>query len=416
MKNAKTIIFLSEMPLTNGIIQAQLVPIMKAAASNGYFVHLIETVGRFDSQEKEREKAEEELQKCKILVSKISVKRYTFFPSILYFSIRSFSAIRKIIKNEKDNPCIIYARNYKFAPLLLLAGSLWKIPFIYSPRGAYVAERRYYKKFKDMLYGRLVGFFERKAIKKSAATIFETEAFQKHIKEIYKIGSPNLKVIPNYYDRALAEEASSIREEMRKKLGYGGKKVVVYAGTIEVWYDFEKMFGLVSDLKKKDPSVFFQLFTKEDYARDESKGLAETLRDLAEKYDLEEKKDYSVSSYSPQERYEYLSACDAGICLTTSQEFKTMMLYLKIVDYLGAGLPIIVNSEVKSAVEIIKSSGIGAVVDYGNWDDSISKIDIASLFAKTGNNNAEYKKFSSSDIVPQYLDLFDSVFGRIEKG
>lgn len=415
MKNAKTIIFLSEMPLTNGIIQAQLVPIMKAAANHGYFVHLIETVGRFDSQEKEREKAEEELQKCKISVSKISVKRRTFFPSILYFSIRSFGAIRKIIKNEKDNSCIIYARNYKFAPMLLLAGGLWKIPFIYSPRGAYVAERAYYKKIKDILYGGLVGFFEKKAIKKSAAAIFETASFQKHIEKTYKIGSSNLKVIPNYYDQALAEEVSKSREEMRNKLGYGGKNVIVYAGTIEVWYDFEKMFGLVSALKKKDPSVFFQLFTKVDYARDESRGMAGTLRDLAKKYDLKEKEDYSVSSYSPQERYKYLSACDAGICLTTPQEFKTMMLYLKIVDYLGAGLPIIVNSEVKSAVKIIKSSGIGAVVDYANWDDSISKIDTASLFLKKGNDNAEYQKFSSSNIVPEYLDLFESAFKTIEK-
>jgi len=412
MENPKTIIFLSEMPLTNGVIQAQLVLIMKASASSGFSVRLIETVGRFDSQEKDRGKAEEELQKCGIIIQKISIKRHTFFPSIFYFSIKSYSIIRKIIKENKDCPAVIYARNYKFAPLLLLAASLWKIPFIYSPRGAYVAERAYYKKIKDRLYGSLIGFFERKAIEKSAATIFETEAFQRHIEKIYKIADFNLKVIPNYYNQTLAEDASASREEMREKLGYSGKKVVVYAGTIEVWYDFEKMFDLVSKMKKKDPSIFFQLFTKEDYARDESRGIAETLRDLVAKYGLKENTDYSISSYPPQERYKYLSACDAGICLATPQEFKTIMLYLKIVDYLGAGLPIIVNSEVKSAAEIIKSSGVGAIVDYENWNDSISKIDIVSLFTKTGKNNAEYKKYSSSNIIPEYLDLFESVFKK----
>jgi glycosyltransferase involved in cell wall biosynthesis len=414
MKNAKTIIFLSEMPITNGVIQAQLLPVVLAASKKGYFVHLVETTGRFDSQENVRTTTEEKLKSAGIHLEKIKIPRHTFLPSILYFSIKSNALIKKIAKNNPKGSVLIYARNYKFCPALILNNTLRKIPFIYSPRGAYVAERMYYKKIKDILYGGLIGYLEKKSIKRSAAAIAETENFKKHLEEIYQLKEDKIHVVSNYYNVSLVPPTDWNREEMRQKLGYTNKKVIVYAGTIEVWYDFEKMFDLVAKLKKKDPRIFFQLFAKEDYARDESEGLFQKLKSIAKKYGLSENTDYSISSYSPEERYRHLSACDAGICLTTPEEFKTIMLYLKIVDYLGAGLPIIVNSEVASAVEIIKSSGIGAVVDYQNWDSSISKIDIDSIFGKTGANSAEYKKFSSSSIIPAYLDLFDSIFARLD--
>jgi|GEM_PF-4889238 len=415
MENSKTIIFLSEMPVTNGVIQAQMLPIVFAAAGEGYKTYLVETISRFDSQENYRKIVKKKLEKKGIHLLKIKVPRYTLFPSILYFTLKTCPKVRKVWKKNGKSKVIIYARNYKFCLVLIINKIFRHISFIYSPRGAYVAERKYYKKIKDVLFGNLIGFFEKKAIKKSAKTVVETAYFKKHLEEIYGIESDKISLIPNYYDGSLLPLSGWNREKMREKLGYQNKKVIVYAGTIEVWYEFEKMFDLVARLKKKEPGVFFQLFTKKDYARDESKGLFEKLQDMAKKHGLSENTDYSISSYPPGERYQYLSACNAGICLTTPQEFKTMMLYLKIVDYLGAGLPVIVNSEVKSAVEIIKNSGIGAVVDYNNWDNSISIIDPNSFFGKSGKNSIEYKKFSSLNILPAYLDLFSSVFEKNEK-
>jgi glycosyltransferase involved in cell wall biosynthesis len=415
MESGKTIIFLSEMPITNGVIQAQLLSIVLAAARSGYEIHLMETIGRFDSQEEGRNDLEKELKSRGVNLFKIKVPRHTMLPSILYFTLKSCFLIRKIKKNNRQSKIIIYARNYKFCLVLIINKIVRKISFIYSPRGAYVAERKYYKKIKDRLYGFFIGIMEKRAIEKSAATIAETNGLKEHLEKIYNLNNTNIKVISNYYDQSLVSNASASREEMRKKLDFQGKKVIVYAGTVEVWYDFSKMFDLASRLKKKDPSIFFQLFTKEDYARDESRGMAGTLRDLAKKYNLKEKEDYAISSYPPGERYRYLAAADAGICLTTPEKFKTMMLYLKIVDYLGAGLPIIVNSEVKSVVEIIKNSGVGAVVDYHNWDNSISKIDTEKLFRREDIIIGEYQKFSSQNILPRYLELFGSVFKSVEK-
>jgi len=411
MKNSKTIIFISEMPITNGVIQAQLLPIVFSSAKKGFQTYILETTGRFDSQENIRKNTEEKLKNAGVFLEKIAIPRHTFFPSILYFSAKSHPVIKKIFRNSPESQVIIYARNYKFAPVLLFS----KIPFIYSPRGAYVAERKYYRKIKDILYGNLIGYFEKKAIEKSQVTVFETDDFKNHLKEIYSLKNTGLEVIPNYYDNSLVLDAQNSWEKIRKEMGYENKKVIVYAGTIEIWYDFERMFDLVSRLKKKDSRIFFQLFTKIDYARDESKGLFENLKKIAQKYSLLENSDYAVSSYPPQKRYAYLSACDAGICLTAPHKFKTMMMYLKIVDYLGAGLPIIVNSEVRSVSEIIKNSDIGAIVDYNDWESSISKIDMKTLFEKTGTGNAEYEKFSSSNIIPRYLDLFESVFKKNKK-
>lgn len=409
MEDAKTIIFLSEMPVTNGVIQAQLLPIVRAASEQGYKTVIVETIGRFDSQEDDRENIEKGISEKGMALQKIRVKRHTLLPSILYFSWKSHKIIKKIIRENPASDFLIYARNYKFCPVLLASKTFQKIPFVYSPRGAYVAERIYYKKIKDILYGGFLGYFEKKAIEKSRATIFETIDFKNHLVELYSLKNPSLKVIPNYYDARLASAAKNNREAIRKELGYENKKVIVYAGTVEVWYDFEKMFDLVSRLKKNEPEIFFQLFTKIDYARDESRGLYEKLKGLAAKHNLEENADYAVSSYPPQKRYAYLGACDAGICLTTPEKFKTMMLYLKIVDYIGARLPIIVNSDIGAAAEIIKNSGIGATVDYKNWEKSTSEIDMNKLLDKSKFNPDEYEKYSSQNVLSKYIKLFDNI-------
>jgi hypothetical protein len=413
MENAKTILFLSEMPITNGVIQAQLIPLVLFLQKNGYETHIVETIGRFDSQEKYRESIKDKLEKNKVVSQQICIPRFTFLPSILYFTFKSLWIIKKIVREKEKGSLVIYARNYKFTLVLTLANWLWNVPTVYSPRGAYVAERKYYRKIKDSLYGRLVQFFEKKAIGASSATIVESNRFKDHIEKLHNLRDANLTVISNYYDETLIPSSPAVRQKMRQKLGFGNKKIIVYAGTVEVWYNFSKMFDLVSRLKKNNPDFFFQLFIKEDYARDESAGMAQKLEDLAGQFALLKGRDYDISSYPPEERYQYLSACDVGICLTTPQEFKTMMLYLKIVDYLGVRLPIIVNSEVKSAVEIIKSSGSGAIVDYSDWDNSISKINMASLFGPSQEKNNEYQKFSSQNILPKYLELFSSVFNGI---
>ena len=409
----KRIIFISEMPITNGVIQAQLLPVVFESKKNGYAVSVIETIGRFDSQEKYREKAEEELKKDGIFPEKIIIPRHTFLPSILQFFFKSLRVLKKIIRENKNDKILIYARNYKMAPALLWARYFWKINFIYSPRGAYVAERKHYRKMKDILFASPITFLEKRAILKSLAAILETEYLRKYIEETYGLNNGNLVVIPNFYDAKLLPPPEWDREKMRTELGFEGKKVIAYAGTVEVWYEFEKMFELVKRLKEKDPRIFFQLFLKEDYARDESKGMPEKLKKIALEKGLEEKRDFGISSFPPFDRYLYLSACDAGICLTTPQKFKAVMLYLKIVDYLGAKLPIIVNRDVLAAKEIIEESNAGFLVDYENWDKSISLFDSKDFFEKEKKN---IEKYSSLNVIPLYLGLFKKVFDSTEDG
>ncbi|HPN96855.1 MAG TPA: glycosyltransferase [Candidatus Moranbacteria bacterium] len=410
MNSDKVILFLSEMPVTNGIIQAQMLPVVFEAAKKGYRVKIIETVGRFDSQEKYRSELEKKLEENNVEIEKITVPRHTFLPSIFYFSFRSRRIIKNIIKNSGDKSFLVYARNYKFTPLLLWISRCYKIPFVYSPRGAYVAERKFYRRIKDIAYASRIKSLEKKAILKSAATIFETENFKNHIADSYGIKNANLTVIPNFYDASLLPPSDWNREKMRQKLGISGKNVIVYAGTVEVWYEFEKMFDLVSRLKKNDSRIFFQLFLKEDYARDESRDILNNLENRALKFGLKKGEDFNLSSYPPKERYYYLAACDAGICLTTSNEFKTIMMYLKLVDYLGAGLPIIVNQEVLEAKKIIQEANAGYTVDYNDWEASVSQIKTESLFDKTNIKRDKIQAYSSEKVISLYFDLFASVF------
>jgi hypothetical protein len=407
----KKILFLSEMPITNGVIQAQLFPILLEAARLGYATEVLETSGRFDAQEKYRTEAEKKLTGAGIVLQKINVPRFTLLPSILYFSLKSYQLFKKQLKDTASESPVIYARNYKFIPFLLWAKYFWHTSFIYSPRGAYVAERKYYRKFKDLLYANAIGLLEKIAIRKSFSTIVETEEFKKHLGELYKLNEGQFTVIPNYWDATLLPDKDWNREKMREKLGFTGKKVIAYTGTVEAWYEFEQMVDLVSRLRKKNPAIFFQLFLKEDYARTESYGILKSLPEIFEKYGFE-KDSYAISSYAPTERYHYLCACDAGICLTTTAKFKTMMLYIKIVDFWGAGLPIIANKEIGVIEEMIEKTGTGALVDYTKWEESIAKINPEKLFEKNNTYLEETARYSSEKVLPLYFDLFDKFFQK----
>ncbi len=409
MSNKKSILFLSEMPITNGVIQAQLLPIVLAAAKNDYQVEIMETIGRFDTQEENRKVVESQLEKFNIGLKKIFIPRFTLWPSIIYFTLKTYNLV-KAYKKINEGQLIIYARNYKFTPLLIIARRFWKIPFIYSPRGAYVSERKYYRRVKDLLFTPFIAYLEKKAIQASFQTIVETDKFKKHLKKLYHILGLNMTVVYNYYDASLLPDSSWDRESMRKKLGFTGKKIIAYAGTVEVWYDFKKMIDLVAQLRKKDPQIFFQLFLKEDYARPESLSLLESLRKMFSEKGFQEKTDFAIASYSPAERYFYLAACDAGICLTTAQEFKTNMLYLKVVDFWGAGLPVIINQDVLAAASVIRQFGAGAIIDYANWDQSIAQIKLDQLFQKNAANSQIFSAYSSTAIIPRYLDLFERAF------
>jgi hypothetical protein len=138
--------------------------------------------------------------------------------------------------------------------------------------------------------------------------------------------------------------------------------------------------------------------------------LLESLRKKLGEKGFREKDNFAISAYPSAERYQYLVACDAGLCLTIAQEFKTDMLYLKIVDFWGAGLPVIVNQDVSAVADIVRKSGAGAVVDYADWDRSVAQIEPSRLFQKTIQNPQIFAAYSSVSIIPQYLDLFARAF------
>lgn len=404
----KRLYFLSEMPVSNGVIRSQLLPVVSACAEAGYETVLVETRGRFDGQEDSRSEALAVIEKFGLNLRSISVRRETMLPSILRF----FRETRQLLGDEigaDPEGVLIYARNYKFIPFLLMARKRWGIPFVYSPRAAYVAERKHYGRWRDRLFAPLIGWLERRAFLFGETAIVETASFRDRLARDFSIDPGRFSVIPNCYDESLLPPADWDRESFRRQLGFGGRKVIAYAGTLEAWYEFERMADLVSRLREKDPEILFQLFLKEDYARPESRGLRDRLSAIMKECGLEEGEGYVIAHYSPSDRYRYLSACDAGICLSIPASFKADMLYLKIVDYVGARLPMIVNRDMVEAARIVERGKSGAIVDYADWDGSVERIDPSDVFGKKFPQSVA-EAYASTNIVPKYLELFGRIF------
>ncbi len=398
------------MPVDNGVIQSQLIPIVRHSNKNKYLTYLIETKKRFNKV-RDSKKIRHKIKEFNINLESIEVKQKTFLPSFLYFSIKSLAKIKKIIKDNPNSEFLIYTRNYKFLLSVLIIKLTKKIGFIYSPRAPYIEERKYYKKTRDLLFIFWIKMLEKIAIEKSFKTVVETEAFKKSLETLYHLSSKKIKVIPNFFDSALKIK-SNAREEIRKKLNLVGKKVIVYAGTLEIWYDFIKMLELFKNLKRKDERLFLQLFLKEDYARTESRNLKIKLERKLKEINLVLNKDYAINSFNPQERYNYLRACDIGICLTAEAKFRNLTMPLKILDYWRVNLPTIVNKDLLEVKKIILADDIGTTVDYTKWSDSLSEINLEKLYSKTDNFDRIHKIYSSDSVLPSYMKLFNKYFNN----
>jgi glycosyltransferase involved in cell wall biosynthesis len=410
MPQIKRLIALVEMPLSNGEPQSTVYATLKAAQRSGIETHLIETRGGgFSAQEKFRAEAEEELRTAGIKWHSIFVSRFTAIPTIVNFTKEALKILNPLC--SFGTPTVLLFLSYKFIPVALILKKTKKIPFVYSPLAAYWAKRHYYGGLKNTLYGPLIKWLEKKGIKESYLTRVETPFLGQHLVELHRDKSLKNKIvtIPNYFEEALLPDKDWDREAWRKKLGFVGKKVVIYAGALEVWYDFPKMLDVICALKKQDPTIFFQIYGKEDNARPESAGLKNRIKEWAKERGLEEKRDYAISLFPACERYYYLSAGDIGICLAKPALFKNITLFSKITDYWGSFLPIIVNSDVFETAKIIKKYQAGIALSYEDWPVALANLSLKDLNSKKIDFSFRHQ-YSSSQTSSKYLEIFKNCF------
>ncbi|MBC7900079.1 MAG: glycosyltransferase [Saprospiraceae bacterium] len=163
-----------------------------------------------------------------------------------------------------------------------------------------------------------------------------------------------VEVIPCCVDLKRFEiAAGDSRQDMRKKLDIGGRFVMVYVGSFGGWYLTEEMADLYGELKKKRNDAFALVLTQ---SRPE---LMETLL-LKRGY---ANSDFLIKQVSPVEIPAYLRSADAAISFIKPCYSKQASSPTKNAEYLGCGLPVIVNDGIGDTTEFTQADQTGVVIE-----------------------------------------------------
>jgi len=255
---------------------------------------------------------------------------------------------------------------------------------------------------KDCIY-RMWKRLEQLTVALSDATIGVTTPM---IDEIHHI-EPGAKAIPIpiavdtlelYFD----EQG---RNEIRKRHNWNDCLVVVYEGSFGLLnrniYNLAEYFAFILKLW---PDAHLLILTP-------NAGIA--IPRIMRAYGIMPTQ-FTVKEPEPGELRRWLSAADVGIHVMPKGPDSDTRLGVKVVEYLSCGLPIIVNSNVGAAANLVYKYGIGAVVDLERARESESKLielfQKAHLLRSLCRGVAE-ELFSVKSCATKYIDLYRQLGG-----
>jgi glycosyltransferase involved in cell wall biosynthesis len=162
------------------------------------------------------------------------------------------------------------------------------------------------------------------------------------------------------------EDRTRRREELRLK----NRFVIVYSGSIDGWYLTESMADFFVTLRRKKLAAHFLWLTPNRHER---------VHELMKARGLDES-DYTVLAAVPHDVPSYLSAADAGLAFIKPCFSKLASSPTKYAEYLGCGLPLLINQGVGDSDVLITEEKTGALVaDFAESDFVQAALQIEKL-------------------------------------
>ncbi len=126
----------------------------------------------------------------------------------------------------------------------------------------------------------------------------------------------------------------------------------------------------------------------------------------------------SVSSVSHENVLEEISGCTVGIQIMSQVDTR---LSIKFVEYLAAGLPVIVSQNVRGAADIVETCGVGVILhdDFNNLCEVIAFIDDVSknrLYWRQKCKRIAKQLFSTKVVSKQIIGLYQSLESSARDG
>ena len=194
--------------------------------------------------------------------------------------------------------------------------------------------------------------------------------------------------------------------------GFGvDDKVLLWSGGVYNWFDPKTLVRAVAELDRRRSGVrlFFQ-GTKHPHPGVPEMQIVQDTRELAHELDVLDRAVFFNDSWVDfEDRQNYLLEADAGVSTHYSHVETTFSFRTRILDYLWAGLPMVVT-EGDHFADLVKAEGLGITVparDVPALADALEKVLFDDKFAaKARKNIARVRKAYAWDVVLEPLVTF----------
>jgi glycosyltransferase involved in cell wall biosynthesis len=270
-----------------------------------------------------------------------------------------------------------------------------ELKVIFDPRSPFPEENITAKRWTgDSLTYNIWKKLEKYYLMQADVTIAIANTYVKHFNKI--VPDAKFEVIPNNVDTDIFMSDKHAGAYFRHKFGIAKDEIIfIYSGSMgNNWNNadiYAKCLISLRRLSMKHRFIFLTPNTKE-------------LSKKLEQYKINTN-EYFAISIQFNNMPKYLSIGDFGINL---MEIKDIRMSIKTAEYLSMGLPIIINSNVLGAKELVEKYNIGFVVNIE--DINLNELE---LFIKHKSKNLSrkcreiaVKKFATDIIAKKYHKIY----------
>lgn len=199
------------------------------------------------------------------------------------------------------------------------------------------------------------------------------------------------------------------RARVRKELNVERRFVFVYSGSIDGWYLTEEMADFFVAVKKRHTAAYFLWLTTSKHDR---------IRELMQARGVSAS-DYKVLAAAPDEVPAFLSGSDAGLAFIKPCFSKLASSPTKYAEYLGCGLPLIINAGIGDSDALITDEAVGALVenfsdvDYQKAAEVIYQFAAEPELTRRRTRAVAERLFDVRTVgANRYARLYEQVFAR----
>ncbi len=393
--HGKRVLFISYNGMLDPLGQTQVLPYLKQLAEVGVEFTLLsfERAVAYTGAGRERcRQLRAELAPHRIDWRWLPYHKTPSLPATAYDVFTGYRVARRLVHENQIE--LVHARSHIPATIALRLKRRLKTKMIFDVRGLladeYVDANHWHK---DSVPYRLTKNAERRALTAADGVVTLTKKIWDVIKDWDSLRDRHVPhaVVPCCADLELFRFEAAVRAERRRELGGDDRFVVVYSGSIDGWYLTEEMCDFFVTLRKQKRNAFFLWLTNGNRERIEKLMIDRGVS----------KEDFQIVSALPVDVPSYLCAADAGLAFIKRCFSKQASSPTKYAEYLGCGLPLVINTGIGDSDALIDDENAGALVrdfNHGEYARAVSVIEAMTT-------DVEQTRARTREVAERLLDV-----------